>query len=458
MNAALRVGAAVVAGCALAGLLAADRHAERAAGPRLAGQVPRLTLTVTSSHPDQVTGGDARVVVTVPRGVRADQVRLTRDDGADLTSLLWATHRAERPAVVSGLRPGRTTLTATAAGRRATLTLHDHGDGPIFSGPRQYPFVCRPARAGPGQPIIDNHARQGLRVFAERNGTRTLKVAGWSRDCAARTKVDYLYRSSDGTFHPLPDPRRRPADMVETTTLDGHTVPYLVRRERGVINRFVYTIAMLAPLGGAEHRPGLIDAAIPQFAFPDAITRITGIGDCEPLERYFDTSRDPLWRTWANRALVEGLPAGGTARAPRGASVCANGWRGLTQRLFNPRYPPWQPGWAFMDPPGVMNTVRGGYWEGLRPGQGRTWDNVGVQYGLRAVRDGRLSPARFLDLNARVGGWRPPADMRAEGCPYVPPGCAHDPDPWSARNLTGAGSGSGSSGGGAAPPGSGNGG
>ena len=532
-----------MAGCALAGLLAADRHAdrhaERAAGPGLAGQVPRLTLTVTSSHPDQVTGGDARVVVTVPRGVRADQVRLTRDDGADLTSLLWATHRAERPAVVSGLRPGRTTLTATAAGRRATLTLHDHGDGPIFSGPRQYPFVCRTDRAGLGQPIIDNHARQGLRVFAERNGTRTLKVAGWSRDCAARTKVDYLYRSSDGTFHPLPDPRRRPADMVETTTLDGHTVPYLVRRERGVINRFVYTIAMLAPLGGgdprdvrrwngrllyrfgggigvghdqgvlvdtdslyepglsrgyavaastgtqtgvhldlrlsaetalmvkehfieaygvprhtvgvggsgggmqqyvgAEHHPGLIDAAIPQFAFPDAITRITGIGDCEPLEHYLDTSRDPLWRTWANRALVEGLPAGVTARAPRGASVCANGWRGLTQRLFNPRYPPWQPEWAFMDPPGVMNTVRWGYWEGLRPGQGRTWDNVGVQYGLRAVRDGRLSPARFLDLNARVGGWRPPADMRPEGCPYTPPGCAHDPDPWSARNLTGVG-------------------
>jgi hypothetical protein len=568
MNAALRVGAAVVVGCMLAGFAAADQHVGRAAAPGLAGPA-RLTLTVASSDPDQVTGGDARVVVTVPRGVRADQVRLARDDGADLTGRLRASRRGEwrsgggewrsgggewrgggersggdewraLTAVVTGLRPGRNTVTATAAGQRATLTLHDHGDGPIFSGPRQYPFVCKTDRAGLGQPIIDNQTRQGLRVFAERNGTRTLEVAGWSRDCAARSKVDYLYRSTDGTFHPLPDPRRRPADIVETTTLDGHTVPYLVRRERGVINRFVYTIAMLAPLAGAdprdvrrwngrllyrfgggigvghdqgvlgdadslydpglsrgyavaastgtetgvqldlrlsaetalmvkehfieaygvprytvgvggsgggmqqyvdaEHHPGLIDAAIPQFAFPDAITRITGIGDCEPLERYLDTSQDPLWRTWANRALVEGLPAGVTAKAPHGASVCANGWRGLTQRLFNPRYPPRQPEWAFMDPPGVMNTVRWSYWEGLRPGQGRTWDNVGVQYGLRAVRDGRLSPARFLDLNAGVGGWRSPADMRPEGCPYVPsPGCAHDPDPWSARNLTGAG-------------------
>ena len=32
-----------------------------------------------------------------------------------------------------------------------------------------------------------------------------------------------------------------------TTTLDGDTVPYIVRRERGTINRFIYSIAMLAP-------------------------------------------------------------------------------------------------------------------------------------------------------------------------------------------------------------------
>src|SRR5918999_5196147 len=245
MNAALRVGAAAVVGCALTGFVAADRRIGPAAAPGLAGP-GRLTFTVASSQPDQVTGGDARVVVTVPRGVGADQVRLARDDGADLTSRLRASRRDERDderdgewrvrtAVVTGLRPGRTTLTATAAGQRATLTLTDHGDGPIFSGPRQYPFVCKTDRAGLGQPIIDNHARQGLRVFAERNGTRTLKVAGWSRDCAARTKVDYLYRSSDGTFHPLPEPRTLPPDVVATTPVDGHNVPYVVRRERGVI-------------------------------------------------------------------------------------------------------------------------------------------------------------------------------------------------------------------------------
>ena len=34
----------------------------------------------------------------------------------------------------------------------------------------------------------------------------------------------------------------------------------------------------------------------------------------------------------------------------------------------------------------------------------RGFDNVGVQYGLKGLRDGRISPAQFVDFNANVGG------------------------------------------------------
>ncbi len=37
----------------------------------------------------------------------------------------------------------------------------------------------------------------------------------------------------------------------------------------------------------------------------------------------------------------------------------------------------------------------------------RGFDNVGVQYGLKGLRDGRVSPAQFVDFNASIGG----ADM-----------------------------------------------
>ena len=39
----------------------------------------------------------------------------------------------------------------------------------------------------------------------------------------------------------------RPANMATTTTMDGQTVDFVVRWERGTINRFVYSIALLSP-------------------------------------------------------------------------------------------------------------------------------------------------------------------------------------------------------------------
>ena len=45
------------------------------------------------------------------------------------------------------------------------------------------------------------------------------------------------------------------------------------------------------------------------------------------------------------------------------------------------------------------------------------WDNVGVQYGLQALVDGVITPAEFLDLNAKVGSWKEPGDMVAGGLP-----------------------------------------
>jgi Tannase-like family of unknown function (DUF6351) len=44
---------------------------------------------------------------------------------------------------------------------------------------------------------------------------------------------------------------------------------------------------------------------------------------------------------------------------------------------------------------------------------GRPLDNVGVQYGLAALKQGTISPAQFADLNARIGG----ADIDAQWQP-----------------------------------------
>jgi hypothetical protein len=41
----------------------------------------------------------------------------------------------------------------------------------------------------------------------------------------------------------------------------------------------------------------------------------------------------------------------------------------------------------------------------------RPLDNVGVQYGLRALKSGAISPAQFLDLNDRIGGFDADANL-----------------------------------------------
>jgi hypothetical protein len=65
-----------------------------------------------------------------------------------------------------------------------------------------------------------------------------------------------------------------------------------------------------------------------------------------------------------------------------------------------------------------------------------TWDNVGVQYGLKALVDKQITSAEFLDLNATVGGWKGPEKAVQEGCPYITTACPSDVDVWSARNAT----------------------
>ena len=65
------------------------------------------------------------------------------------------------------------------------------------------------------------------------------------------------------------------------------------------------------------------------------------------------------------------------------------------------------------------------------------WDNVGVQYGLRALKDGNITPAQFLKLNATVGSWKDSREMVQVGCPFFPTfGCLTRPlDFWSGRNM-----------------------
>ena len=189
----------------------------------------------------------------------------------------------------------------------------------------------------------------------------------------------------------------------------------------------------------AQNNPDLLNAAIALYAYPDMITQTIHVMDCEPLEYYFDVvdAANERWKDWRQRSNVEGMNADPQAdnrftqvagiatllqgRWPtfaKGASECIKGWRGLTPLVHNPNFVHFINSFA----PAVASNVQWTHWDDLKEFYGvgangyanSTWDNVGVQYGLQALVSGQLSPEEFLDMNAKVGGWKSAAEMQPE--------------------------------------------
>ena len=411
---------------------------------------------------------------------------------------------------------------------------------PTYADSLDYPFACRTEASKLGQPLVDNQDQAGTAVYAlDDAGNKTEKIIGYSKDCSAGTRILYYYRRAEsGEFLPLVEQ----ADDVEQLTINGETVPFVVRLEIGTINRHIYIIALLRgpndapdtpdltywnrkliyqlrggvgigrrqgridpsyipsrdtvelqqgyaivhstanqtstsydielaedtmarvkrqfiarygePLytigmgksGGAiqqyligQNRPGLLDAGIAMYSYPDTVTQITRVMDCELLEYYFDVvdADNEKWQKWSQRSWIEGFNArddlsnsfeqvralqkltlGQWPSWSDGQTECTRSWRNLTPQIANPRYTYFESLFA----PSVAAQVLFTYWDNQKRVYGtdeqgyarRTYDNVGVQYGLKALKRGQITLEEFLHLNDKIGGWLPPAEMQRE--------------------------------------------
>jgi hypothetical protein len=233
----------------------------------------------------------------------------------------------------------------------------------------------------------------------------------------------------------------------------------------GAIQQYVY----------AQNHPGLLDALVPQYSYPDMVTQTIHVGDCELLEYFMDVvdGTNPKWRQPTYRQALQGLNVvdwprnwstgeitrfNGLAQAYQafrvplidrhpdspllsGQGECRKGWQGLLPLAMNP---------TFTNVAGLDTLAQGvdgvewTHWADLvniygtdEDGYARVpWDNVGVQYGLRAFVDGVITAEEFVNLNAMVGGWRATKDMVPEGFPFTTTTPTQDNfDPWSRRNT-----------------------
>ena len=160
----------------------------------------------------------------------------------------------------------------------------------------------------------------------------------------------------------------------------------------------------------AQNYPGLLDGIVPALTFQDA--QLGEPVDCRLINRYFAGSGAPL--NTAQRRAIHGYispftcPAWDSAFA--NVIVASLGCNSIvpTADRYN----------AVTNPTGARCTT----WDsmvnvyGRDPATGfarRTLDNVGVQYGLKALQEGVITTDRFLDLNEKIGGYDNDGNPRA---------------------------------------------
>jgi hypothetical protein len=466
----------VLAGCA-AGALAVVSLAVAPALSQTAGGAGKVDVKVLSSRAEFVSGGDALVEIKASGGAKASELKVRLNDAQLATPLKFDQPTNTLRGVVTGLKDGPNTLAVTGPnglGAKQVLTNYPI-TGPILAGPLMTPYECRTKESGLGEPTDAN--------------------------CSAPTKFEWFYKPSDGGAYKAYDPKGpKPADVGTTTTIEGKTVPFIVRVESGVIDRSIYRIAVLddpatpgidgegwngrfsVTFGGGagtqynqgvnqpqvvlsdlylgrgfayaastelvnqqhgnavlqgEHLmmlkehfiesygvpkwtvgtggsggaiqqqvitqmyPGLLDGIQPSLSFPDSTMNTA---DCGVLQNFWKSKEGQAW-SQEKKSAVEGYSPGTCISWERSfvpvmkatnAPGCALNDKAL---LYDPK----------TNPKGARCTITdmrvNVYGRDPKTGFARKpQDNVGLQYGLKGLNDGKISVDEFLQINELVGG------------------------------------------------------
>jgi hypothetical protein len=157
----------------------------------------------------------------------------------------------------------------------------------------------------------------------------------------------------------------------------------------------------------ASNYPGILDGILPTLTFPDAVSYLIDSSDCVLMRDFLnDAAEDEEtrrviggWATW---------------------QTCDRSLGGRPNRVSPGDCPDVIPMGARYDAARNPQGIRCSVYDGMRNvfgsssheeiagahGVGRSpHDNVGVQYGLEALNQGLISPAFFVELNEKVGGW-----------------------------------------------------
>jgi uncharacterized tannase-like protein DUF6351 len=435
---------------------------------------PAATIKVLSGRPDLVSGGDALLAI---EGIGSTRGLTVTAAGKDQSGGFGIGPDGRVEGLVSGLSLGQNTVVARTSRGAVQLTLTNHQiGGPVLSGPQILPWACQSG-------ALDTQ-------------------------CNAQPTVTYSYMPASGGGFQSYDPKNPPADsQIATTKTDtGQTVPFIVRKEVGFLDRDQYAFATIwqpgkpwtpvqpqaqfnrrlvlthgascdttygtgnAPdvmnsnllahgyvlashaLDNAGHNcsivtqaeslimtkelviktlgpirwtigsgcsggslvqqqvanayPGVYQAITPQCSFTDAWSSAMQYEDYVMLLAYFENpSRwDPgaAWGPAQISAVLDhpnvGNPITFTTAIPNSGDPSRSCPDVPAAQVYDPTTNPGGVKCTLQD---YMVNVFGKRADGFA---NRAFGNVGIQYGLDALRSGAITPAAFVDLNTHLGG------------------------------------------------------
>ena len=189
-------------------------------GASLTGSATAPSLKVLSNRADLISGGDALIEVLPPaNGSAPDLAGLVVSlNGVDVSSQFARRANGRVMAQLSGLQLGVNSLSAKVGSAINTVLITNHPNGgPLFAGPQPGPWTCS-------------------------NAAKAINA-----QCDQPAEYSYLYKSTDPTVVGLAqyDPANPPSDVAMTTTANGQTMPFIVRRELGYQDRDQYYILTL---------------------------------------------------------------------------------------------------------------------------------------------------------------------------------------------------------------------
>jgi len=214
--------------------------------------MPMEILTL-SNRADLISGGNALVEVRLPANANPLSMKVQLN-GQDVTASFGAGDKAHRRGLLDHLAVGRNVIVAEAEGAIAAelVVTNAPRGGPVLAGPQLMPYVC-----------ATREVRTATAATAATNASG-FNTEAVDDQCNVATEVSFFYRTTQAgcsMASPNPSPPATapanacfkpyavgapvPADLATTTTDKGLTVPYIVRLERGVINRGIYEMAVL---------------------------------------------------------------------------------------------------------------------------------------------------------------------------------------------------------------------